>query len=365
MLPLLVACLFLAYANGGNDNFKGVATLYGSRVLSYRQSLALATSATFAGSLAGILIGYKLLKLFSGSGTVSSAVLNNPHFLISVAIGAAITVFLATVFGFPVSTTHGLVGGLIGAGVISGGLLSARAILQSFFIPLLASPFVAAGLTVILYRLFHATAERLGIESDYCLCVGQRQEAVAGPAGFYAIPAAAMEVTLAEESVCRSTYSGTIAGINVEKLMNGAHILSAGALCFARALNDTPKIAAMLLLLSFLQPSVSITIVAVFMVIGGCLHSRGVARRMSLEITEMNGGLGFTGNIISAMLVIAGSFFGLPLSTTHISCGALFGVGMVTGRTHKATVVQIVMAWLLTLPIAALLSVACWLLLNR
>ncbi len=361
----LIASIFLAYSNGGNDNFKGVATLYGSHVLSYRKSLLLATVATFAGSLASILIGYKLVKLFSGNGTVSPAVLSNPHFLVSVAIGAAFTVFLATVIGFPISTTHSIVGGVIGAGIISGGLLSAGVLLKSFVIPLLASPFVAAGFTVILYSFLHRSAEQLGIGCDSCVCVGETQQALAGPAGvFYSMPSSGLQVTLGQETVCRSSYSGTIAGISVDKLVNGSHILSAGALCFARALNDTPKIAAMLLLLSFIHPPLAITIVAICMLVGGCLQSRRIAKRMSFDITEMNGGQAFAGNIVSAILVIAGSIFGLPMSTTHVSCGALFGVGMVTGRTRRSTLMQILMAWLLTLPIAGILSAACWLILN-
>jgi PiT family inorganic phosphate transporter len=121
----------------------------------------------------------------------------------------------------------------------------------------------------------------------------------------------------------------------------------------------------MLLLISFLHAPMAIAVAGVCMLTGGFLHSHKVAKRMSFEITEMNGGQSFTGNTISAFLVIAGSLFGLPLSTTHVSCGALFGVGMITGKTRKETVVQILLAWVITLPIAGLLSIACWLLLTK
>lgn len=72
--------LFLAYSNGANDNFKGVATLYGSGVVSFRTALLWGTATTFAGSLAAAFIGQELIKLFSGSGLVPTAILTDLHF---------------------------------------------------------------------------------------------------------------------------------------------------------------------------------------------------------------------------------------------------------------------------------------------
>ena len=89
---LFAAALFLAYANGANDNFKGVATLYGSNAASYRTALTLATIATVAGSLASVFLAQTLIKAFSGKGLVPDAVAATPEFLMAVALGAAITV---------------------------------------------------------------------------------------------------------------------------------------------------------------------------------------------------------------------------------------------------------------------------------
>ena len=114
---LMAAALFVAFSKGANDNFKGFATVWGSDMLNYRQALTLATIATVAGSLASLMLAETLVQQFSGIGLVPDAVISAPMFIISVASGAAVTVYLATQIGFPVSTTHALIGGLVGAGL--------------------------------------------------------------------------------------------------------------------------------------------------------------------------------------------------------------------------------------------------------
>src|SRR6184192_121459 len=136
-LLLVVATCFLAYSNGANDNFKGVATLYGSRTASYGTALGWATATTFAGSIASIFLAQSLLKKFSGKGLVPDALVGSEHFLLAVVIGAALTVILATVTGFPISTTHSLTGALVGAGLLAvGRQVNFAALQKSFLLPL-------------------------------------------------------------------------------------------------------------------------------------------------------------------------------------------------------------------------------------
>src|SRR5688572_24641975 len=104
---ILFATCFLAYSNGANDNFKGVATLFGSATTSYRLALRWATLTTFAGSVAAIVLAEGLVQRFSGKGLVPDALTTSPAFLAAVALGAATTIMLATLLGFPISTTHG------------------------------------------------------------------------------------------------------------------------------------------------------------------------------------------------------------------------------------------------------------------
>ena len=112
---LLVATLLIAFVNGANDNMKGVATLYGAGVLSYRKALGLATVSTALGSMVSISLAAGLVHAFSAKGLLPSALLTT-QFLTAVALGAAGAVLTATRIGMPVSTTHALVGGIVGAG---------------------------------------------------------------------------------------------------------------------------------------------------------------------------------------------------------------------------------------------------------
>ena len=91
--------LFLAYANGANDNFKGVATLYGSRTTSYKMALRWATFTTFAGSVAAVFLAQGLVATFSGRGLIPDETLALKSFALSVMAGSALTVMLRQNWG--------------------------------------------------------------------------------------------------------------------------------------------------------------------------------------------------------------------------------------------------------------------------
>src|ERR687892_204061 len=103
LLAIALGVLILAYANGANDNFKGVATLFGSGTTGYRTALAWATATTLWGALAAIFLAETLIRRFSGKGLVPDALTQDPRFLASVGLAAALTVLLAAVLGFPIS----------------------------------------------------------------------------------------------------------------------------------------------------------------------------------------------------------------------------------------------------------------------
>lgn len=97
MLTLLfISVCFLSYANGANDNFKGVATLYGSGVASYRLALFWATLTTFAGSLCALYLAQTLLIKFSGKGLATDSLIQSIPFMTAVASGSGMTVLLKT-----------------------------------------------------------------------------------------------------------------------------------------------------------------------------------------------------------------------------------------------------------------------------
>ncbi len=77
---------------------------------------------------------------------------------------------------------------------------------------------------------------------------------------------------------------------------------------------------------------------------------------MSKKITPLNHGQGFTANIVTGALVVFASRLGMPVSTTHVSVGSLFGIGLITRKANVRVVSEILLSWVLTLPIAAILS---------
>lgn len=359
-LLLFAATCFLAFSNGANDNFKGVASLFGSDTTDYRTAIALGTAATLLGSVASIFLAPELLSAFSGKGLVPDSVAGSELFLLAVAVGAGGTVFLATILGFPISTTHGLVGAILGAGfVAAGSSLNLSVLASTFVVPLLASPLVTLVLAALVYAAFHRGRLRLGIEKDSCICIGEPVPSLAPLSGSVAAMAnsgSSVQLVVDREERCEERYVGQFLGVSWQRLMDGAHYLSAGAVSFARGLNDTPKIAALLLVLQIVDVRWGLVVIGIAMAVGGLLSARRVAITMGRKITGMNHGQGFAANLTTSVLVIAASRFGLPVSTTHVSVGSLFGIGLVTGQAHPRVIRRVVLSWVITLPCAALLA---------
>lgn len=305
---LFVAAGCVAFTNGANANFKGVASLYGSGTTTLRRALWWGTGWTFAGSMASAFLARGLVKSFSGREIVSDALAQSPEFLCAVAIGVALTSFLATRFGFPVSTTHAIVGGLLGAGLAGiGSDVNFAAVWKQFVFPLLFSPFVAAVLGAVVYLVLRG-------------------------------------IKLAPD-----TRTPTL---------DALHYLSTGTASFARGLNDTPKMVALLAIVPWLEGTWGFVVVAILIAIGGLLDADKVAETLGKKVTDMNPGQGFAASVVTASLVTTASLHSLPVSTTHVSVGSLLGIGCVTGQAKWKKVGEILLAWVSTVPCGAVLA-AC------
>ncbi len=300
LILLIIAVFIVAYANGANANFKGVASLFGSGTASYRTAVNWAAVTTAAGCLAAMFWTSTMLKAFSGKGLVPDALIAQPAFLLAVAGGAGLTGFLATRLGFPVSTTHMLTGALLGAGWIAGDVNVAK-LWEAFLKPLLLAPLLAVALGSVLQLVLRPPANR-------------------------------------------------------SRILDALHFLSAGAVCFARGLNDTPKMAALLLGIGWLQGSAGMILIALAMALGGLISAKQVAETLAHKITDMNPGQGFAANLATALLVTTASLHGLPVSTTHVSVGALLGIGITTRQAKWRTVIPVLAAWVITLPVSALVA---------
>ncbi|MCW5313944.1 inorganic phosphate transporter [Nostoc sp. KVJ3] len=308
LISLFIATLFLAYSNGANDNFKGVATLFGSRTSSYQTAILWATFTTFAGAVTATFLASTLIKNFSGKGLLPDAIANAPEFHIAVAIAAGLTVLIATLMGFPISTTHSLTGAIVGAALVAIGLQVNFAVLgTSFILPLLLSPIIAIPLGAGIYSLSGY------INSKWNLPVNQ-------------------------------------------KMIDTCHFISAGIICFTRGLNDTPKICSIILIIEYFSIQGGMITIAMAMALGGLLNSQKVAVTMSENITSMNRHQGLSANIVTGVLIIVASRFGLPVSTTYVSVGSIFGVGLIGKKASIRVFYQILLSWILTLPTAAIIS---------
>lgn len=352
------AALLLAFANGANDNFKGVATLYGSGTTNYRVALLWGTLTTLAGSILATLFASELLHRFSGKGLIADEIIGQPEFAGALGIGAGLTVLLASRLGFPISTTHAIVGAMVGAALAAETSVAWTKLANYLILPLLVSPLVALLGALLVYPVFRQLRLALGISKETCLCAGTEVvEIIPLQASTLAIGRAEeLSISLDTNVTCRQRYAGRAIGIDAERGLDVAHFLSAGMVGFARGLNDTPKIAALLVTTAGLEAWSTLLGVGVMMAVGGILGAKHVADSLSHRITSMNAGQGFTSNAITAFLVTCASRWGMPVSTTHVSCGALFGIGAANGRAHWKFIGLILAAWCITAPVAALMG---------
>ena len=244
ILLLFLTTMFVAYANGANDNFKGVATLYGANVATYRTAITLATVATFAGCITSVFVAEALVQVFSGKGLVPDSVASSPIFVLAVATGAGATVVLATILGFPISTTHSLTGALVGAGVVAvGDQLNFGLLGSAFFLPLLASPMLSMLITIPNYKFARLVVKGLGISKHSCVCLSpgqfvpvtqvQASDAAAAccpgmqlqTTGQIGMAGSDLAISVGTAPDCFEKYSGHVLGIDV----------SDGLLALARA----------------------------------------------------------------------------------------------------------------------------------
>lgn len=361
MFIAIIAACVLAFANGANDNSKGVATLVGAGTLSTRGALRYAAIATFFGSIAAMLLAGELVAKFSGKNLVDDDLLATTGFLTCVGLAAAFTVLLATLMGMPISTTHSLVGGMVGVG-LSADALHAQAIFTAFFKPLLISPLLALILAAVLYSLFRWSRLKLGVGRHTCVCIAEEYHPVNISAdGTMIVRATGLKLTGDENmDKCVERYDGRVVGLDAQRVLDTSHLVSAGAISFARGLNDTPKMAAILIATGAFATASSSIMTGVAIALGGLLAARRVAHTMSLRITQMNDGQAFTANLITAGLVIVASRWGMPVSTTHVSCGSLFGIGLINRKAHVGVIGKILLSWLVTLPLAATVGWFAW-----
>lgn len=369
MFTTVLIALFvvaLGYANGANDVSKGVATLVGSGLASYRRALAWGTAWTMAGAVVALVLSAGLLRTFS-TGLLATSLTRPELFPLAVAAGAFGWVIFASRTGLPVSTTHAITGAIIGAGIAAGGIGGVRwpLLAASVALPLAFSPIVSA---VLGYAVDFVGARPLAGASRYCVCVAEPPLllAPAPHATTMSISAGALPA-LAVDRLVNCESSAITARL---ALPDAAHWTASAVLSFARGLNDNPKIIALGLAAAAglgLGRAWLVLAGAAAMGAGSYLYGRRVTTTLAERVTRIDPLEGLAASAVASGLVLLASFVALPVSTTHVSMGAIVGARLRRGRqgVRWRTVGGIVAAWVMTLPVAALLGAAAWVVVGR
>jgi PiT family inorganic phosphate transporter len=254
---------------------------------------------------------------------------------------------------------------------LSGGGLIWPAIGKKIALPLLLSPFLALTLSLIVHPVVRLLAARW---EGACVCVMPASRALvaidAGGSTKTLFQAASFgQPVIAVPSQCdRAGLQGLVVGLDT------IHWVSSGLASFARGTNDAPKIVAMLLLgmTTAARPTVASQFaafggVALAMGLGSYFGGRRVTEVLAEKVTKMNHAEGLSANLTTSSLVLVSGTLGLPVSTTHVSSSAIIGIGLLKGlnAVRWTTVRDMVLAWVVTLPAAALLACLAYLALSR
>ncbi len=352
MLALAGLAVFLAFANGSNDISKGIATLVGSGVSSFKTAVVWGTVWTVFGGLAAAFASQGLVATFSGKGFLDRPI-EGSALLAAVALGATAWILFASKTGLPVSTTHAIAGALAGAGIAAQGasILHWTHFAKTVALPLALSPLVSVAL---LYAVFPLLRRAISRVETYCLCLERRVTVLDGALAMSSV--SSMAVVAREESCAHSpAVAARVSAVDA------LHWFSSALTSFARGLNDTPKIIAL-----GIAASVALGIsglpfylaVAAAMGAGSLAGGFRVTETLARRVTPMSPGEGFAANLVTTLLVGLASVVSLPVSTTHVSSGAIIGVGLHRGTQTVcwSTVREMLLAWVVTLPVAGVIA---------
>ena len=356
--------ILLAYTNGANDVSKSIATLVGSGVTNYRTALAWGTIWTILGAGASTFVAGSLIRTFSQDFIRAQEV---PFVMAPAVLLAAMAwVLFASRTGLPVSTTHALTGGLMGVGWMAygtGGLVW-ETLTAKVALPLLLSPLWAFMTILVLHRCIRLLATRW---DGACLCLMPASRALVAIDGTGATRTLFQAGGVGSPVVDVPSHCD-LAGLRGIILgLDSLHWISSGLAAFARGTNDAPKILAMLVLGGTTtwwpgNEAFAYAAVAIAMGIGSYAGGRRVTETLAERVTQLSHAEGLSANLTTSSLVLLSGMLGWPVSTTHVSSSSIIGIGLMksTAAVRWDTVRDMAMAWIVTLPLAAVLSAVAY-----
>ena len=333
-LLVLGAALLFEYINGFHDSANAIATVVSTKVLTPRQAILLAAVFNLIGAFAGTAVASTI-----GKGIVDTHVVTMPTVLAAL-LGAILWDLLTWWLGLPSSSSHALIGGLCGAALASargdwGVLKWSTGLWPKVVLPMVTSPligFVGGALLMGLLNLILRRASPRFVN----LFFGKAQLVSAGFMG-YSHGSNDAQKTMGVMTL--ALYTGTQNGI------------------FARL----PAWAGFLRVPEFtVVPAWVIVLCAATMAAGTAAGGWRIIRTMGHRIVKLQPVNGFAAETTAAVIITAASSLGIPVSTTHVIATSIMGVGASKrlSAVKWGIVERIVWAWVLTLPVAAVLSYA-------
>lgn len=409
ILVLLAAIVgfFMAWGIGANDVANAMGTSVGSKALTIKQAIIIAMIFEFAGAY---LAGGEVTSTIRKGIIDASYFVDSPQLLvfgmISALFAAATWLLIASALGWPVSTTHSIVGAIVGFAAIGVGVDAVEwgkvgGIVGSWIV----TPLISGIIAFIIFN----SAQKLIFDTDNPLQQAKRWVPmymflagfvlslvtimkglkhvgveVSFADGFlYAVGIAIIVAFLGKICISRLKFDETAARsthyANVEKVFAVLMIVTACCMAFAHGSNDVAnaigplaavasivdnegKIAAESAIAWWILPLGGFGIVA-----GLALFGHKVIATIGQGITHLTPSRGFAAELAAASTVVIASGTGLPISTTQTLVGAVLGVGMARGiaAINMGVVRNIVVSWVITLPIGAGLSIIFFWMLKR
>lgn len=408
MVYLGLACLFgffMAWGVGANDVANAMGTSVGSRALTMRQAIIIAVIFEAAGSILASAqvtntIGSGMLH-FTAFEAAPQQLLNG---MLASLLAAGTWLFIATCYGWPVSTTHSIVGAVIGFSTICLGIDSVKwPVVANIAMSWVITPVLAAVLAFLLFScvqrfIFHADhpvqrarvwipayiflvvyvialvtllqglKHRLNMGFGMASILSSLISAVCAIIGFWLL----RRVRLLGHVSYREQF------VKVEKMFAILMVFTAAAMAFAHGSNDVANaigpLAAIVSIVSHGGKVITdvhlpywiMLLGAAGIVVGLMTYGFKVIATIGQNITQLTPSRGFAAQLATASTVVLASGMGLPVSTTQVMVGSVLGVGMARGigALNLRVIRNIFMSWVITLPIGALLSIAYYYLLD-
>lgn len=390
--------LFMAWGIGANDVANAMATSVGARALTLKQAIIVAAVFEFAGAF---LAGGQVTATIRKGIIDASQIVDRPEHLVygmlAALLAAGIWLLVASRRGWPVSTTHSIVGAIVGFAMVGIGMDSVHwGKVGQIAVSWVASPILSGAIAFAIFM----SVQKLILNTDqpfdnarkyvpiYIFLVGFIMALVTllkglthvgldfdGPVT-YAIAAGVGLLTMCI-GILGIRRVSIIPGENaefrfrsVERIFGVLMIFTACGMAFAHGSNDVANavgpVAAVVSIVSTgavgQQSPLSTWILllgAIGIVLGLATFGWRVIKTVGREITELTPSRGFAAELAAATTVVLASGTGIPISTTHTLVGGVLGVGLARGigALNLRVVAKIMMSWVITLPAGGILAV--------